>query len=204
MKKGALKKISVILLSLLVLISCAIIYLNKVVLPVKIKALIIEAVEKQTGKRASLESVRFNLFKGLVLSGLNLYDGQQKLIGIKEASCSFLILPILKEKKIIIPSLKIKEPYLYLERRLDNTFNLLDLIPKKTSPEGKQQFNFIVSGIRVLNGRVDFQDNAVSPAFSKSLDQITLNLSLSLPAGLRFNLKAKIDSAPQAGISAEG
>jgi len=113
MKKGTLKKISIILLFLLILISGGIIYLNKVVLPVKIKALIIEAVEKQTGKRASLESVRFNLFKGLVLSGLNLYDGQKKLIGTKEASCSFLILPILKEKKIYQNTISL---YIHLPR----------------------------------------------------------------------------------------
>ena len=81
MKKRTLKKIAIVFLSLLVLISCAIIYLNKFVLPVKIKALIIETVEKQTGKRAALESVRFNLFKGLVLKELNLYEGQKGLSG---------------------------------------------------------------------------------------------------------------------------
>ena len=115
-----------------------------------------------------------------------------------------MILPILKEKKIIIPSIKIIEPYVYLERRQDNTLNLLELIPKETSPGEKQQFSFIISGIRLINGRIDFQDNAVSPAFSKSLDQITLNLSLSLPASLRFNLKAKMGTAGHAEISAGG
>lgn len=203
-RKKIFLKIFSILAILAILTAGGIFYLNKAVLPVKLKSLIIQTIETATGKKAGLEKVEFSLFKGIVLSGLELYDGSQKLIGIKEASCSFLILPILKEKKIIIPSIKITEPYVYLERRQDNTLNLLDLIPKEPSPGEKQQFSFIVSGIRVLNGRIDFLDNAVSPAFSKGLDEIYLNLSLALPASLRFNFKAKTGATDKAEISAEG
>src|SRR3989339_64759 len=205
MKKGALKKISVILLSLLVIISCAIIYLNKVVLPVKIKALIIEAVEKQTGKRASLESVRFNLFKGLVLSGLNLYDGQKKLIGTKEASCSFLILPILKEKKIIIPYIKIQSPYIFISREADNSINLMKLIPAQEKTESKDSpFGLIISGINILDANVDFEDNSLSPSFTKSMEGLNLSARLNLPAGVKFKLNARLKTNPTAELNAEG
>ena len=205
MKKGTLKKISIILLFLLILISGGIIYLNKVVLPVKIKALIIEAVEKQTGKRASLESVRFNLFKGLVLSGLNLYDGQKKLIGAKEASCSFLILPILKEKKIIIPYIKIQSPYIFISREADNSINLMKLMPAQEKTESKDSpFGLIISGINILDANVDFEDNSLSPSFTKSMEGLNLSARLNLPAGVKFKLNARLKTNPTAELNAEG
>ena len=182
MKKGTFKKIAVVFLFLLILISGGIIYLNKVVLPVKIKALIIETVEKQTGTRAGLESVRFNLFKGLVLNELNLYDGEKKIIGIKEASCSFLILPILKEKKVIIPHIKIQSPYIFITREADNSINLMKLLPAREKPESKNSpFSLIVSGINILDANIDFQDNSFSPPFTKSIEGLNLSARLNLP-----------------------
>ncbi|MDO8749517.1 MAG: DUF748 domain-containing protein [Candidatus Omnitrophota bacterium] len=205
MKKGTFKKIAIAFLLLLILISGGIIYLNKVVLPVKIKALIIEAVEKQTGKRASLESVRFNLFKGLVLSELNLYDGQKKLIGAKEASCSFLILPILKEKKIIIPYIKIQSPYIFISREADNSINLMKLIPAQEKTESKDSpFGLIISGINILDANVDFEDNSFSPSFTKSMEGLNLSARLNLPAGVKFKLNARLKTNPTAELNAEG
>lgn len=205
MKKRTLKKIAIVLLSLLALVSCAIIYLNKVVLPVKIKALIIETVEKQTGKRASLESVRFNLFKGLVLKELNLYEGQKKIIGAKEASCSFLILPILKEKKIIIPYIKIQSPYIFISREADNSINLMKLIPAPEKAENKNSpFSLIISGINILDADVDFEDNSFSPPFTKSIKGLNLSARLNLPAGVKFKLNARLKTNPIAEFDAEG
>lgn len=205
MKKRTLKKIAIIFLSLLILISCAIIYLNKFVLPVKIKALIIETVEKQTGKKAVLESVRFNLFKGLVLKELSLYEGQKKIIGAKEASCSFLILPILKEKKIIIPHIKIQSPYIFISREADNSINLMKLIPAQGKIEDKKPpLSLIISGINILDAQVDFQDNTFSPPFTKSIEGLNLSARLNLAAGIKFKLDARLKTNPITGLDAEG
>ena len=205
MKKRTLKKIAIVFLSLLVLISCAIIYLNKFVLPVKIKALIIETVEKQTGKRAALESVRFNLFKGLVLKELNLYEGQKRIIGTKEASCSFLILPILKEKKIIIPYIKIQSPYIFISREADNSINLIKLIPTPEKTESKgSPFGLIISGINIIDANVDFEDKSFSPSFTKSIEGLNLSARLNLPAGVKFKLSARLKTNPASELNAEG
>lgn len=205
MKKRTFKKIAIGLLFLLMLVSGGILYLNKVILPVKIKALIIETVEKQTGKKASLESVRFNLFKGLVLGELNLYDGQKRLIGIKEASCSFLILPILKDKKVIIPSITLQSPCIFIAREADNSINVMKLIPVPEKPESKNSsFGLIVSGITILDASIDFQDNSFSPPFIKSIETLNLSARLNLPAGVKFKLSARIKTNPAAELNAEG
>jgi len=61
------------------------------------RAMIISGLERQTQKSVALGSVQLNIFKGMVLRDLCIYDGQNTLLKLKEASCSFLIWPIFKK-----------------------------------------------------------------------------------------------------------
>lgn len=189
---------------LFILCGIGLAYLNKVVIPVKIKSLIIQNIEGLTQKKVSLGSAQFNPFKGLILRKLIIYDSQKELISIKEASCTFLILPIFKEKKIFIPTIKIEEPKIFLERKADSTFNLLELIPKKQLVETKQKFSIIISGIHLSGGHIDFKDNNFSPAFTKSIAAVNLNLFLSLPNSVRFNSSFKILTTSPAAFNVSG
>lgn len=196
MKKKTLKRLLFVFIFLIAAGAAGLFYLNKVVLPIKIRSLIIQNLENYTRKRASLKSVQFSLLKGLILENLILYDGGKTLISVKEASCAFLILPIFKEKKIIIPVIKLREPRIFLNRRADNTINLMELVPGKKAEEKKQAFGIIVSGINVSDGQIDFQDDTFSPAFSKSIEDVNLGLHLDWPAGIRCNFRAKAKAAP--------
>lgn len=202
MKKKTLKRLLFVFIFLIAAGAAGLFYLNKVVLPIKIKSLIIQNLESYTRKKASLKSVRFGLLKGFILEDLTLYDGGKRLISVKEASCVFLILPIFKEKKIIIPVIKLREPRIFLNRRADNTINLMELIPGKKAEEKKQKFGIIVSGINVSDGQIDFQDDTFSPAFSKSIEDVNLGLHLDWPAGIRCNFRAKAKAAPPFFIEA--
>lgn len=198
-----MKRFFLILLILIILVSVGIIYLNKVILPVKIKSLIISTLEEATHKKVSLKEIEFNLFKGLVLKNLILSDGAKTLVSVDEATFRFLIFPIFK-KNIIIPTVKLKSPLIFLERRADNTFNLVDLFPSRLSPQAKPRFNLFIYKISLKNGRVDFQDNTLSPAFTKSMDNLNLILSLSLPNRLKFKLDCQIQSKSPMSIKALG
>lgn len=204
MKRKTFKKIFIFILSLALILSITLSYLNKFVLPVKLKSLIIQALSSQTRKKVTLESVRFNLFKGIVLRNLNIYDGQKALVGLKEASCTFLILPIFKEKKIIIPSIRIIEPAIFLERKPDNTLNLLELTPGKAPEEKKPRFAIVVSGISITAGHIDFQDDTLSPSFTKRITGLDLDASFSLPASIRFEVKGRIEASPEITVNAQG
>jgi hypothetical protein len=196
MKKKTLKRLLFIFIFLIASGAAGLFYLNKVVLPIKIKSLIIQNLENYTRKKVSLESVRFSLLKGLILQNLALSDGQKTLISVKEASCVFLILPIFKEKRIIIPLIKLRQPRIFLNRRADNSINLIQLVPEKKAEEKKQTFGVIVLGINVSDGYIDFQDDTFSPAFSKSIEDVNLGLRLDLPTGIRCNFTAKAKAAP--------
>lgn len=196
------RKLLFIFVAALLLSSVGIIYLNKVVLPIKIKSLIIRTLEEQTQKRVALESVQFNIFKGLVLRNLCLYDETKPIISLKEGSCAFFILPLF-QKKIIIPKIKLVSAVIFLQRRADHTFNLKDLLIPK-APATKKNFNIFVYSLNITNSRIDFEDNTLNPTFTKSMDKLSLTLSLSLPASIKFNLASEIPANLRIKIMASG
>lgn len=189
------RKIIVILVILLFLLSCGIIYLNQVVLPTKVKALIVRAIEDATQKKVSLSSLKFSIFKGLVLRDLNIYDDTKTILKIKETSCTFLILPIFK-KQLIIPAIKLKSPEIFVQRRADNSLNILDPFFRKSPPAAKSNFNLFVYKINLIGGQIHFQDDTLQPVFAKEINNLNLLLHLSLPARIKFKLKFEIPQRP--------
>lgn len=73
------KKIIIILAILILIISLGIIYLNNVILPTKIKSLIVKGLEDATNKEVTLQSLQFSIFKGLVLRNLVIYDSEKTI-----------------------------------------------------------------------------------------------------------------------------
>ena len=198
-----MKKFIIITIILFLILSAGLVYLNKVILPQKIKSLIVLTLKKQTGKDVTLKSLEFSLFKGLVLRDLVMTDNQNVLLSTRQANCSIFIWPIFK-KQIIIPSISLKSPYIFLERKQDKSFNLQDLFVTSASRSKKSDFNVSVLKVNVINGNVVFQDDSLSVKFRKEIRNIQLSLYLSLPAGLKFNFKGEIQDNPLLFISAYG
>jgi len=198
-----MKKFIIITLILFLILTGGIIYLNKVVFPVKIKSLIISALKQQTSKDVSLKSVEFSLLKGLILTDLVISDTQNVILSTRRATCSVFVWPFLK-KQIIIPGITLKSPYIFLERRTDGSFNLQDLFPAAGSPAKKQDYSVSVLKISVLSGNIVFQDDTLATKFKKEIKNIQLNLHLGLPASVKFNFKGEMPLVPAVFISASG
>ena len=58
------RKLLIILAALFISCAIGIFYLNKVILPQKIKILIIHNLQEYTRKKVTLQSLRFSIFKG--------------------------------------------------------------------------------------------------------------------------------------------
>ena len=191
-------------LILILLAALATVYLNQVLLPKKIKALIIQGIEDQIQKKVSLKELKFSIFKGIVLKDLYIYDDKETILTVKEASCTFLPQPIFK-KKIIIPTIWIKGPVMNLERRQDGSFNIKDLFSKSASAQtSKNNWSIAVYWIKISNGKINFRDNSINPRFTKNLENIDANISLSLPAAVRFSLKSHLSAEKPMSVSCVG
>ena len=198
-----MKKFIIITLVLLLILAGGIIYLNKVILPVKIKSLIVSTLKKQTGKDVTLKSVEFSIFSGLILRDLVISDTQNVILSTRQATCSIFIWPILK-KQIIIPGITLKSPYIFLERKPDGSFNLQDLFTFSQVPAKKSDFSVSVLKISVSSGNLVFQDDTLATKFKKEIKNIQLKVYLGLPASVKFNFRGEIPYDPAVFISASG
>jgi hypothetical protein len=204
------KKIAILFIILILLVACGLAYLNQVILPTKVKSLIVNNLRDFTQKEVTLQSLSFNLFKGLVLKGLKIGNGKEILLTLKEGSCSLLILPFFK-KQIIIPKISLDSVQIFIQRRQDLSFNILDLINNnlalRSSP--KNNFNIIINKVIFNNASIVFQDNALTPPFKEEINAADLILWLSLPDKVKFKLKfslagqsAKFNSSGEYSIKA--
>jgi uncharacterized protein involved in outer membrane biogenesis len=206
-----MKKFIIIASVVVLVVLCGLFYLNKFYLPGKIKALIISTVSQQTGKEVSLESLEFNIFKGLILRGLSIREGENVIVSAKEADCIIFFWPLFK-KSIIIPSITLKEPYIFLERMKDGSFNLMRLFGSRPAPASppagqnakKNDFNFFVYKISVSSGKAVFQDDTLAEQFRKEVNNIKLSLWVSLPGSVKFNFRGELGNNPLTSVYSSG
>ncbi len=196
-----INKILIISVVLVLIISGGIVYLDRVVLQKNVRTVVIEGLEKATGKTVVVQSVRFSIFKGLVLRDIIISENNIALINSKEVSCSFLIQPLFK-KQIIIPSITIRSPEIFLERKPDNSINLIELFTKNNI--SKNGFNLVVRKISIKNASVNFHDATLTPPFTKKIDKFNLNAYFALPAKVRFDFGFGIPGDPLVKITSSG
>jgi len=198
------KVILIALAALLISITLATYFINEVILPTKIKSLVVLTLENQTRKRVSLGDLRFNIFKGLVFKDLVIADSQGVVFSVRQATCSIFILPIFK-KQIIIPGVTLKSPYLFLERFAGNQFNISDFF-KPPPPDGqaKPKFNIAIYRVAVSKGNLVFKDNAQAIPFKQEMKNLDLVLGLAFPVSVKFHLRADLPSDTTAKIKASG
>ncbi|MFA5286887.1 MAG: DUF3971 domain-containing protein [Candidatus Omnitrophota bacterium] len=203
------KTIIIISIAVIILSASGLAYLNNVLLPRKVKGLIVKAIENQTQKKVTLGSLRINIFKGLVFKDLNIYDKDAEIIKVKEAYCVFWVWGLI-QKKVVIPSINLDSAQIFLEKRKDNSFNLTDLFssqqkdnskkPAVTQPSGVTDkgakpsagFKIEIYRINIFNSMINFRDNSLNTVFSQDLNDVNVNIHLSLPASLRFKASAQI------------
>ena len=198
-----MKKILIIILVFILLAGAGVIYVNKVILPQKIRSLIINGLQEATRKNVKLGALQFSIFKGLVLRDLEIYDEARTFLRVKETSC-VILLPWLLWKKLIIPSMDVISPEVFLERRSDNTLNISDLFSDSANLQPKSRFDLFVSRVKITGGRIDFQDDNFAPPFVQSMQNINAVVGVSLSRSIKFNLKSEIPANPVIKIHAVG
>ena len=189
------KIIIAVILIIAFLVSGTLIYVNNVLLPVKIKARITQELAKNLGKNVRIEKLSYNLIKGLVIQNLVIYDQSedQTYLSVKEASLNLLFFPLFK-RKIIVPLLRIDSPKIYLKIKPDNTLNLMELCKIQTAQKEKPKFSFIISKIDLGNGALQFVDERLSPNYTKEITDLKIGAGLNLPGAIKFILQAKIQN----------
>ncbi|MBM3243805.1 MAG: DUF748 domain-containing protein [Candidatus Omnitrophica bacterium] len=194
------KVVFIILVCLILIFTTVIVYLNNVFLPNTAKNLIVKSIENTTNKRVVLDSVRINIFKGIVLKDLTLYDNEIPIISVKEVSCLFWFWGII-QKKIIIPSVNFHSASIFIERRKDESLNLTEIfypkeqiVPERieavqeavTEAKPAKGFSIEIYKINIIDSVIRFKDSSLQEAFILNLNNVDTSIYLSLPGSLKF------------------
>ncbi|MBM3255101.1 MAG: DUF748 domain-containing protein [Candidatus Omnitrophica bacterium] len=173
-----------ILLVLLILAAAGISYLNKVYLPVKIKAKLTGSLEEALHYNVNIDRVSFSLINGIVIRDILVYDKikteENTILKIKRVSFHLLYLPLIRDKRLIIPVLHIYSPELKLSYNKDSIFNSSELLSARegrdTAPKNKYQL--LAYKINILKGSLLFEDERQQPKFSKAIHNLNMAVSV--------------------------
>ncbi len=208
MRKRNLLK--VILVGLIILAVGSTWYINTFLAPRKLKDFFIKNISQSINRPISLESVHFNLINGFILNNLTIYEPDQKtvFIQVKRFSTKLFFIPLLKEKKILIPSIYITSPLITITKNQDNTWNfsnpeLLRKASVSKKPE-KAGFSILVQSIKVENGQINFLDNTRSPAYSRQLHYLNGDVAFSIKDAVQFKATSQLDTPQKTGIALDG
>lgn len=188
------KKIIIGFLAFLVLagITCFV-YIKKVFLPVKLKEIILTRSEQFLGRRITYDKIDYHFIKGIVLENLTVYDKEDEFspfIQVQQLRLNILITPILREKKIIIPSLIITQPYVHIVRQDEATWNFSDLLDKRAH-ERQSPLGVFLSGITIDKGRIELTDKTPDTPTTEKFQNINFKADLSVKSGIKFQFDAQ-------------
>ncbi|MDP3729937.1 MAG: AsmA family protein [Candidatus Omnitrophota bacterium] len=188
-----MKKIILSVITLLMLLAIAgAVYLNEVILPRKIRSTLVKGFESATGKRVELSSAKLDLFKGLVLKDLAILDNDLWVVTANEADLKFLIIPLFK-KQIIITSLKLESPKIFVERTKDNSINIIETFFKKPILLNGE-YSFAILRIMLSKASISFKDSMFEPPLLKDIKNASLDAHLSLPDKIAFDSEFELTS----------
>ena len=200
------KKIIISLLVLVLIGAGVIVYVNSIFLPVQLKQIVTEKAQQLLQRNVLIKEINFNLIHGIVVRDITIFRKDKKdspFINIQEAHLSVPLPSILKNQKIIIPSVRIHNPSILLIHLQGQEWNFSDLLKRKPSLSQGKTPPFILGKISVENARLVLIDHAVEPYTRDVFENTNINLGLSLSKGIKFDLETSIP-ADSTFISMDG
>jgi len=187
-----------IVLILLFLIAAGILYLNNVYLPVKVKSRLANSLATFLNYNVEIEKLKYSLIRGAVIQNIVIYDKvkdkDNTILTVKEASFHILFLPLIKERKLIIPTMHIDSPNFNIRYRQDKSFNFSRIFLPQPKPQSKPKikFSFLIYKINISDGKGIFEDESFAPKFSKTIQDLDIVLGIKQLTKVSFLMEGKL------------
>lgn len=198
-KRSARKFIIIFsIIALLGIAFFAVTYIKNVTLPYKIREILIENLHERTGKIASIDSVHFFPFKGIIVSGLRLYEpdlSKKKIfMEAEEVSFNYIIFPY-RGKRLIstikIHNLSFADAPISTDATIDIAYHfdgpeLTARFSAKLNPENTD--SFLAGEFSKISGELKIKDDRANIELESG--RLTLSSSFSI-----VDKNAKIENA---------
>jgi hypothetical protein len=203
-KKIVLRTVLIVIL----LICVASWYLNNIFLPQKLKVWVVDFLSTRTARQVTLDRINYNIFKGIVLKGLTIFENtsegeiNKKFLTVEEIYFR-LPIPPLFARKLIITNLYIGSPDVVITRIKPKEWNFSDILTVKP-PEPKPKFTTLISRAVISEGKISFKDLTKEPAFNTQMEATNGEMYLTLPANINFKFSSRIVRTPAITIQSSG
>ncbi len=201
MRRKRLKKYVLILLTVSIIALAGAGHILSIVVPIKFQTVLLEELERAMGKKILIRSVSFNVFKGLSLDGVVIYDKYQVLVRAKSIS-AYIVFPELFNRRLVVPFIKVEGPQITLERSLDGAFNLECFFPKNYSPP--EDLSLVLRRIVVRRGSIVFIDRKIDPFSRRNFTNFNADIKLRLPDRIEYNSSFYLQGKPVSQAAVKG
>lgn len=187
-----------LVLILLFLTAAGMLYLNNVYLPIKVKGRLAHSLATLLNYNVEIEKLSYSPIRGAVLQNTVIYDKvkdkDNTILTVKEISGHILFLPLIKERKIIIPTIHIDSPNFNIRYRQDKSFNFsrIFLPQPKPKPAPKIKFSFLIYKINIFDAKGTFEDEGFAPQFSKTIQDLDIVLGIKQLTKVSFFVEGKL------------
>jgi len=194
------KKISIAFLALLLLLSLLVFYINTNLVPVKLKAILINNLSESFDRDVDIGSLKFSLTKGFVLDNISIYGelgkNNEPFLKADKLTFGIMILPSFRRLNIVIPRVSVESPSFNIKRDEGGEWNIESFLDEKDATEGKlKKISISVKSISFNKGELSFKDNLDGKDFQKHLKDLKGSIGLSLPTALTINLNGNLDQS---------
>ncbi len=189
MKKPFLKILAGILMLSCLLIGAGVVYLQKALLPKRLKPMLEENVLKYTGFKINIDSVALNITGSILLKNLTLFEKKlpgQKFLTVNQVTVHFRPFEILLKKQLLIDKVALKTLKIYPgtgrsftstgDLFLDGEFSYKFSKPQNLSYKGVLTFKDqdiknmpLVKDVSKLNGQIRIEQDKISITKLKGL-----------------------------------
>jgi uncharacterized protein involved in outer membrane biogenesis len=160
-RKSVLKKIAIGL----VIFFAVFTIVGFFVLPPILKSILTQKLSENLHREVTIEKINFNpyaLSMTVKKFMVKERDRSEPFVSFDELFINLQTISVY-EKGVVLKEIRLKDPYVKINRNPDSSYNFSDLMEKKATPppptqEKGKPFRFSINNIRLENGSIDFWD----------------------------------------------
>ncbi len=184
-------------------------YVNRVVLPVKVRGWAEQTLSQTLGRAVTIQRIRIHLWYGLLLEEVRIAEdaryGQKPFLEVEQISGQVLILPLLKQQQIVIPTIRVVHPSIQLIQDPNGLWNVQSLtLSRPSSHPGKNRFRLVVPRLTITDGQISLFLQKPSSPFKLHLEHLEAQAHFAFPAHVRWTVETGLANGSSEHIRMEG
>ena len=164
-------------------------YIDTIFLPIQLRQYITIKAEKYLRRKVYIGNIDFKLMQGFVMDDIAIArqdDPAKAFIKVKQVSFNLLLTPLYRKQAVIIPYIRVKDPFVYIAKTGQDTWNFSDLLHLDRRLGKRNYPVLILRKFELENGKVLFFDGSRKGGLLERFENINLASTLSLNKGIRF------------------